>query len=126
MFLMRLHIIVSGSPDATTHFKVHLLFSAPFYNLFHQKIEKPAWYLAKRRFVALHANISCDNTLLAHTLSQQVRAAWEVGSFLIEDETVFEWTGNSPVKVYIPRKPHPNGLLAYGQCTWTLIQGTCH
>lgn len=72
----------------------------------------------------MHANLNCDNLLLAHFLSVQAKKAWDVGSFLIEDESVFSYTGKCPVKVYIPRKPHPNGLLAYGQCTWTYVDCT--
>ena len=38
------------------------------------------------------------------------------------DETVFAWLGTScPVRVYIPRKPNPNGLLSYGLCTWVTV-----
>ena len=47
-----------------------------------------------------------------------------MGSLLIEDESVFAYTGECSVKVFIPRKPHPNGLLAYGQCTWTYVGPT--
>lgn len=36
------------------------------------------------------------------------------GQILVVDESLYEFTGLCPIKRYIPRKPHPNGLMAYG------------
>lgn len=33
---------------------------------------------------------------------------------MVVDESLYEFNGACPVKRYIPRKPHPNGLLVYG------------
>lgn len=30
------------------------------------------------------------------------------------DESLYEYNGDCPIRRYIPRKPHPNGLLVYG------------
>lgn len=38
---------------------------------------------------------------------------------LVIDESVYEYKGVSPCHVFIPRKPHPNGLLSYGICGYT-------
>lgn len=83
--IMRLNIILEGPEDVESHFKV-----SPMY-----------------RFKGLNANLACNNEMLAHTLSCLVKKAWDVGSFLIEDESVFSWSGACPVEVFIPRKPTP-------------------
>jgi hypothetical protein len=36
------------------------------------------------------------------------------GNVLVVDESLYEYNGDCPIKRYIPRKPHPNGLLVYG------------
>jgi hypothetical protein len=43
------------------------------------------------------------------------------GNILVVDESVYEFNGECPVKVYIPRKPHPNGLLTYGISGYFLV-----
>jgi Transposase IS4 len=35
-------------------------------------------------------------------------------NILVVDESIYDFEGRCPVKRYIPRKPHPNGLLVYG------------
>jgi hypothetical protein len=35
------------------------------------------------------------------------------GGILVVDESLYEFNGECPVKRYIPRKPHPNGILVY-------------
>lgn len=40
---------------------------------------------------------------------------------MVVDESVYEFFGASPCHVYIPRKPHPNGLLSYGLSGYTSI-----
>lgn len=35
------------------------------------------------------------------------------GTILVIDESLYEYTGQCPIRRYIPRKPHPNGLLVY-------------
>ena len=37
------------------------------------------------------------------------------------DESIYEFNGECPVKRYIPRKPHPNGLLAYGLAGYFIV-----
>ena len=37
------------------------------------------------------------------------------------DETLFSYIGASPVRRYIPRKPHPNGLLGYALASYTIV-----
>jgi Transposase IS4 len=44
---------------------------------------------------------------------------WLPGNIVVIDESVYEFTGSSPCHVYIPRKPHPNGLLSYGLSLYT-------
>lgn len=58
---------------------------------------------------------------LAAALSKITQDLWSVSNFVVIDESVFSYTGKCPVKVYIPRKPHPNGLLSYGMCCWTRV-----
>lgn len=52
---------------------------------------------------------------LAHRLGEAAQAVIQPGSILVIDESLYEFNGSDcPVKRYIPRKPHPNGLLVYG------------
>jgi len=41
---------------------------------------------------------------------------------LVVDESLYAFEGKSPAKRYIPRKPHPNGLLVYGLACEALIE----
>lgn len=42
-------------------------------------------------------------------------------SKLVIDESIYEFQGKCPVKRYIPRKPHPNGLLTYAAAGYLLV-----
>ncbi len=44
------------------------------------------------------------------------------GGRLVIDESVYEYLGKSPVHVFIPRKPHPNGQMSYGLACKTAVQ----
>lgn len=47
--------------------------------------------------------------------------AWQPGNTLVVDESVYEFFGSCPCHVFIPRKPHPNGLLSYGLSGYTAV-----
>lgn len=81
--------------------------------------------LRKHLFVQWNANMKVsDLGAFAVDLSACTHNVWKYVSIMTTDESVFEWLGSQcPVRHYIPRKPHPNGLLAYGTCTWTYVQG---
>lgn len=51
---------------------------------------------------------------LARALGAAFIALINPGGLLVVDESLYEFNGDCPVKRYIPRKPHPNGLLVYG------------
>ena len=75
-------------------------------------------------FLLWNANFKADIPLLAHSLCASAQSVWNLVSILCTDESVFAWDGTGcPVRHYIPRKPHPNGLLAYCTCTWTYVAG---
>jgi hypothetical protein len=59
---------------------------------------------------------------LAHDLGEAAQLLIQPGSILVVDESVYEFNGQDcPVKRYIPRKPHPNGLLVYGLAGYFLV-----
>lgn len=37
------------------------------------------------------------------------------------DESLYSFLGNAPYRAFLPRKPHPNGLLAYGISGYTAV-----
>lgn len=51
---------------------------------------------------------------LAAALSEAANSIFIPGAQLVIDESVYAFEGKCPVKRFIPRKPHPNGLLSYG------------
>ena len=53
---------------------------------------------------------------VAHLIRSNARRFFRPGSWLALDELVFPWHGKQPLKVWIPRKPHPNGFLVYLVC----------
>lgn len=86
--------------------------------------QKPTWFLPEHKFSLWNSAVGSENIdALSAALSKAVNDVWEPTSLLAIDETVFAYEGNSPVRVYIPRKPHPNGLLSYGMCTWVYVAG---
>lgn len=58
---------------------------------------------------------------LCRVASARWQKAWLPGNTLVVDESVYEYLGASPCHVYIPRKPHPNGLLSYGLSGYTAV-----
>jgi hypothetical protein len=50
---------------------------------------------------------------LAHSLGEAASRLFSPGNILVVDESMYEFNGECPVRRYIPRKPHPNGLLVY-------------
>lgn len=88
-------------------------------------IQEP-WYLKEHVFRLWHSNMETDLGWLTSQLSKTIHDAWDLVSYLTVDESVFAWDGDPalcPVHQYIPRKPHPNGLLSYGLCCWTAVNG---
>lgn len=58
--------------------------------------------------------MQCDILGLARALGEAASALISPGNILVVDESLYEFNGDCPVKRFIPRKPHPNGLLVYG------------
>lgn len=52
-------------------------------------------------------------------LFDRSQLAWQPSNTLVVDESIYDSDCQSPVHVYIPRKPHPNGLLSYGLAGYT-------
>lgn len=65
------------------------------------------------RFVFLNANLHCPLLELADQLGDVATSLLNPASIVAVDESMFEFQGECSCKRYIPRKPHPNGLLAY-------------
>lgn len=63
-----------------------------------------------------------DLDKLCKILSTRARQVWLPGGRLVVDESVYEYLGESPVHVFIPRKPHPNGQMSYGLACRTANQ----
>lgn len=55
----------------------------------------------------------CDITTLARLLGEIASGLINPGTKLVVDESLYAFEGDCPVRRYIPRKPHPNGLLSY-------------
>lgn len=58
---------------------------------------------------------------LCRTLTKRWLSVWIPGGPLVIDESIYEYRGVCPTHVHIPRKPHPNGLLAYGLSGYSSI-----
>jgi hypothetical protein len=57
-------------------------------------------------------------------LGEKASTVIDPGTILVVDESLYEYNGDCPVKRYIPRKPHPNGLLVYGLSGYFHIEGS--
>lgn len=66
------------------------------------------------RFFYLNGHLRADVVWLAHALGEAASTLFSPGNPLVVDESLYEFNGQCPVRRYIPRKPHPNGLLVYG------------
>jgi hypothetical protein len=51
---------------------------------------------------------------LARSLGETSSSIIRPGNILVVDESIYEYNGDCPVRRYIPRKPHPNGLEVFG------------
>lgn len=100
----------------------------------HWKKSKGKWRpedeLHLKKYRILTQNIRIDLGWLYETLSSNFRNAVEVASSsVVVDELVAGNNIRSPVRIYMPRKPHPNGHLVYmvgvkTECGW-FIAGLC-
>jgi hypothetical protein len=110
--------------------------------LLQDAVDRRHW-MAKSRFYLVNENMVGDPLPLITQITAQWQVAWHPGATLVIDESVYEYEGECacrqysptfpslPVGVYffiflfllfsryIPRKPHPNGLLSHGISGWT-------
>jgi hypothetical protein len=61
----------------------------------------------------LNGHLRPDIILLARSLSDAVGQLVTPSAIVVVDESLYEFNGQCPIRRYIPRKPHPNGLLNY-------------
>lgn len=73
------------------------------------------------RFNFLNGILRANVVSFAHMLGEIATSILNPGSNAVIDESMFAFNGQCPVKRYIPRKPHPNGLLAYGLAGYLLV-----
>lgn len=90
-----------------------------------EKRDRSLW-LPKYRFNLINKCIGL-NTDLLYSFCTLVSARWQMGwlpgATLVCDESVYEdLSTDCPVKVYIPRKPHPNGLKSEGLSGYTAVR----
>ena len=77
-------------------------------------VKMPTKELKYYRWKALHLNLKClDLSNLFKILEDSWIHSINVGSIVTIDELVSGTRTRSPVKVYMPRKPRPNGHLIY-------------
>lgn len=62
----------------------------------------------------INGKLRCGIDALASSLGESASSLITPGTNLVVDESLYEYNGDCPVRRYIPRKPHPNGLLVYG------------
>jgi len=68
------------------------------------------------RFCFISSNASVDPDELCAAIRSNAKRFFCPGSWLALDELVFPWHGRHPLKIWIPRNPHPNGFLVYLVC----------
>jgi hypothetical protein len=73
------------------------------------------------RFNVINGNMKPDTLQLCRIVGAQWQRAWQPGNTFVVDESVYEYLGESPCHVYIPRKPHPNGIMSYGLAGYTSV-----
>lgn len=81
-------------------------------------LDKSGW-LPLYRFFLINGNINVNVVNFCRIITECWQQAWLPGNNLVVDESVYEFLGESPCHVYIPRKPHPNGLMSYGLSGYT-------
>lgn len=67
----------------------------------------------------IQANIGPGIMEFINILNNNWLSIWKPGGVLVIDESMWEFLGYSPNHVNIPRKPHPNGHLAYQLAGYT-------
>jgi hypothetical protein len=75
-------------------------------------VNKTGW-LPKYRFFLINGNIDGNIRELCDIFSENCLKSLRPGDTVVIDESVWEYLGDSPCHAFIPRKPHPNGLLIY-------------
>jgi len=74
------------------------------------------WPIAEKRFKAILGSLAADFTILSAHLRQSWKSAINPGSECSVDEAIFDFfsqADQSSPQRFIPRKPHPNGLLCF-------------
>lgn len=82
----------------------------------------PYWPMQRERFTTITSALSCDFQVLGQILRDAWAKAIDPSQEFSVDEAMFAFQSKdlaSPQR-YIPRKPHPNGLLGYLACFKTL------
>ncbi len=77
--------------------------------------------ITQKRFTIITANLCCDWPVFLQILRDAWFKAWIPGEYLAVDEAMWKYhcanvdpsNPNPPPTRYIPRKPHPNGMLCY-------------
>jgi hypothetical protein len=82
-------------------------------------LQAPASWLPQYRFFLINGNIKVDLHTFSRLLTARSQLVWQPSNTLTVDESIYDSDCVSPVHVYIPRKPHPNGLLSYGLAGYT-------
>lgn len=77
----------------------------------------------KYRFIPINGNLDMDVLQLARALSETASTLISPSTVIVVDESLYEFNGECPIRRYIPRKPHPNGLLNYCAACY-LLSGT--
>jgi hypothetical protein len=76
-------------------------------------IWNPKYELTWNRWRLIHQNLGADISKIFKIFNQKWSKAIKIGSMVVMDELLAGSNVKSPVRVYIPRKPHPNGHLYY-------------
>jgi hypothetical protein len=83
-------------------------------------LQKTGW-LPKYRFFVINGKMKPNIIKLCNIVRARWRQAWRPGNTFVVDESVYEFFGSCPCHVFIPRKPHPNGILSYGLSGYTAV-----
>lgn len=111
VFFARLDLINRSAPTIDEGFKVAPPFVSPM--TFSPFQDCPEWYPPKYRFIPLNGHLRPDLLELGRNLSEAVGQLITPSTIVVVDESLYEFNGQCPIRRYIPRKPHPNGLLNY-------------
>jgi len=77
--------------------------------------DHPKFPMTKKRYSAIMGCLNVDFGQFSEILRESWKDAIEPGTEFVVDETMYSFAGHQLdcPKRYIPRKPHPNGLLMY-------------